>query len=108
MAELTQEQKQMVSQFQIYQQQMQNVLIQKESMKIQEMEIERALKELDSQKQNAYKIAGNIMVSKPASELKKELSETKEEISVRLKSIEAAEEKLNSKLKELQHKLNEM
>ena len=108
MTELTQEQRTMVAQFQMYQQQMQNLLMQKESMKIQEMEIERALQELGSAKENAYKISGSIMVSKPVQELKKELEEVKEDIGVRLKSIEAAEAKFNSKLKDLQGKLNEV
>lgn len=107
MVELTQEQKTMVAQFQLYQQQMQNVLLQKESMRIQEMEIDRALEELKATKQtSAYKITGNIMVSKPVDELRKELEEAKEEVGVRLKSLEATETKFNDKLKELQEKLN--
>jgi prefoldin beta subunit len=107
MKELTQEQKTMVAQFQLYQQQMQNVMLQKESMRIQQMEVDRALQELKNTKQaSAYKITGNIMISKPDDELRKELDEAKEEIGVRLKSIEATESKFNDKLKELQEKLN--
>ncbi|MEK6909679.1 MAG: prefoldin subunit, partial [Candidatus Aenigmatarchaeota archaeon] len=75
--------REMVGQFQQYQQQLQTVLIQKETMQLQLMEINKALEELDSTKnEKAYKITGQIMVSKPVEELKKELAETKEAIEV--------------------------
>jgi len=103
------ETKNLIAQFQNYQQQLQSILIQKESMKIQNLEIERALEELNSTNQkNAYKITGQIMVNKPVEELKKELNETKENIDVRIKSLEKNEERLNSKLKDLQAKLKEV
>lgn len=100
--------KQMIMEFQVGQQQMQSVMMQKESMKLQEIEIERALEELTNTKEkNAYKIIGGIMVSKAVEELKKDLEETKEAISIRTKSLEKSEEKVNNKLKELQEKLKE-
>jgi prefoldin beta subunit len=99
----------MINQFQTYQQQLQSILIQKESLKIQEIEIERALEELNSTAQKtAYKITGQIMVSKPVDDLKKELGETKENIDLRMKSLEKTEERVNNKLKELQTKLKEV
>ena len=99
----------LVSEFQHYQQQMQSLLMQKESFRVQVAEIERALEELKSTNQKtAYKITGGIMVNKPVEDLKKELDETKEAIEVRTKSLEKAEEKINLKLKELQTKLKDM
>ena len=109
MPEVPEDAKKLVGQFQAYQQQLQSVLIQKESMKLQSSEIERALEELGKSKQKtAYKITGQIMVSKPISELKKELNENKEAIDVRLKSLEKTEKKIGDKLKELQEKLKEV
>jgi prefoldin beta subunit len=109
MAELTEQQKDMIVQFQTYQQQLQSILIQKENFKLQNMEIDKALEELKSSNQEkAYKITGNIMVSKPVSELKKELEENKEAIDIRIQSLEKTEEKVNNKLKELQEKLREI
>jgi prefoldin beta subunit len=103
------ETKNLIVQFQNYQQQLQSILIQKESMKIQNLEIERALEELNSTNQkNAYKITGQIMVNKPVEELKKELNETKENIDVRIKSLEKNEERINNKLKDLQTRLKEV
>jgi prefoldin beta subunit len=109
MPELTDQQKQMVMQFQTYQQQLQSVLIQKESLKLQAMEIDKALEELNTTKnESAYKITGNIIVSKSVEELKKDVAENKEAVEIRIKSLEKTEEKINNKLKELQEKLREI
>ncbi len=109
MPEMTDETKNMVMQFQTYQQQLQSILIQKESMKLQDLEIQKALEELNATKQKtAYKITGSIMINKPVEEIKKELDENKELVGVRIKSLEKTEEKLNDKLKELQTKLKEV
>lgn len=106
MVELTEEEKEMVGQFQSYQQQLQAILLQKESLKIQNMEIDKALEELNASKETtAYKITGSIMISKSVEELKKELGENKETLSIRIKSLEKTEERINNKLKELQEKL---
>ncbi len=99
----------MVGQFQQYQQQLQAVLIQKETMQLQLMEITKALEELDSTKNDkAYKITGQIMVIKPVEELKKELIETKEAIEVRMGSLEKTEERITIKLKEMETELRKL
>jgi len=109
MPEISEEAKKLVGQFQAYQQQLQSVLVQKESLKIQTLEIERALEELEKTKQKtAYKITGRIMISKPVDELKKELDENKEATDVRVKSLEKTEERISDRLKELQAKLKEI
>ncbi|MEM5834572.1 MAG: prefoldin subunit beta [Candidatus Aenigmatarchaeota archaeon] len=107
--EVSEETKNLVAQFQAYQQQLQNILIQKESVKIQMMEVEKALEELNNTKEkNAYKISGQIMVLRPVEELKEELKETKEDLEVRIKALEKSEEKIKDKLKELQNKLKDV
>jgi len=106
---MSEETKKMIGQFQVYQQQLQTILMQKETMKLQMMEMERALKELDGTKQKtAYKITGQIMISKPVEELKKDLNETKEGIDIRVKSLEKSEKRVSDKLKGLQTKLREV
>ncbi|MEM5883125.1 MAG: prefoldin subunit beta [Candidatus Aenigmatarchaeota archaeon] len=107
--EVTEETKNLLAQFQAYQQQLQTILIQKESAKIQVMETEKALEELNQTKEkNAYKISGQIMVLKPVEELKKELSEIKEDLEIRIKALEKSEEKIKDKLKDLQSKLKDV
>jgi prefoldin beta subunit len=105
---MVEKKEELIAQFQNYQQQLQNLLIQKESLKLQNIEIERALEELNrSKEKNAYKITGSIMVSKPVEELKKELGETKETLELKIKSLEKTEERMTSKLSEIQAKLKE-
>ncbi len=97
------EKEKVLNELRIYQQQLQSLTIQKESLKLRKIEIENALEELKNTKQNsAYKISGNIMILKPIEELKKELEGEVSEIDLRLKSLEKAEEKIVNKLKELQ------
>jgi len=99
----------LIAQFQLLQQQLQNVLIQKESLNMNLMEIDRATEELEKSKEgSAYKITGAIMVKKSAEELKKDLAESKETLEVRVKSLEKTEKVLTDKLKELQEKLRKI
>jgi len=96
----------LVMKFQIAQQQLQSILVQKETMNVNKIEIERALEELEKTKdKTAYKITGNIMLNKPVAELKKELSDTKEAIEIRVSGLEKTEKRLIDKLKDMQIKL---
>lgn len=98
-----------VAQFNFFQQQLQNVMIQKESLRLNLMEIDQALEELEKSKDKiAYKITGPIMVSKPVEDVKKDLKDTKEAIVVRMGSLEKSEKQLTEKLKGLQDKLKEI
>jgi len=98
-----------VAQFNILQQQLQSVLLQKENLRLNAMEMSRALEELDKSKdKTAYKITGPIMISKPAEELKKELKDIEEALKVRIESLEKTEKHLTDRLKGLQEKLKEI
>lgn len=109
MPEMSDETKQMIVDFQNHQQQLQNIVMQKDSVRLQSLEIDRALEEINASSQKtAYKITGGIMIAKPAEDLKKDLEETKEALSIRLKSLEKNEQKLTDQLKELQEKLKEV
>lgn len=108
MPEMTDETKQMILEFQAYQQQFQAVAMQKENLRMQDLEIDKALEELqDSNQKTAYKITGSVMISKPVDDIVSDLKETKEAISIRLKSFEKTEVKLTERLKDLQEKLKE-
>ena len=97
-----------IAEFQNYQQQLQTIVIQKESLKLQSLEVAKAMEELQKTAQKtAFKITGSIMISKPVEELKKDLEEAKESIQLKIKSLEKSEERVNNKLKELQTKLQE-
>ena len=104
--ELSEEEKNTITQFQVATQQLKSILEQKENLRLQNLLIENALEELNKSKQKTgYKIVGPIMVLKPIEELKSELKETKENLNLRIKSLEKTEEKINQKIRELQPKL---
>jgi len=107
--QLPQQTRDLVKQFQNYQQQLQAIMLQKESLRLQQIEVENALEELEIGKEKeGYKIVGSIMIKKSVKDLKKELKEKNDNINLRLKTIERTENKLTERLRELQGKLQEM
>jgi prefoldin beta subunit len=105
---MSDETKQMILEFQAYQQQLQSVAMQRESMKLQDLEIDKAVEELEkSGEKTAFKITGSVMVSKPVGDIVTDLKETKEAISIRMRSYEKTEAKITERLKEIQEKLKE-
>lgn len=106
---ISEEDKKFVGQFQAYQQQLQSIILQKENIRLQKLEIEKALEELDVTKdKNVYKIAGPIMIKKDVTDLKQELSEKKESLELRIKTLEKTEDRITNKLKEMQPILRKM
>lgn len=99
----------MVGQYQHYQQQMQSIMIQRDTMQLQLFEVNKALEELAKTKnEKAYKITGQIMVIKPVEEIKVELTQQKEALEIKIKSMENNEQKVTQKLKELEAQLKKM
>jgi prefoldin beta subunit len=90
----------------ILQQQLRNVLIQKETIKLQIAEIDSALSELEKTKEEkVYKVVGNVMVKKSKEEVEKELKEGKEDLQIRVESLEKIEKDLIEKIKNIEEKL---
>lgn len=103
---MNEEEKKLISDFQTLQQQLQNVLVQKETLKLQLLDIEKALEELNKTKEKeGYKIVGNVMIKKSVEEIKKDLENKKDDLNVKIKSLEKIEQKLTEKLKDIQEKL---
>ena len=104
---LTPEAQQMLIRHQTFQQQLQTIMLQKESISGQSVELEMALTELKKAdaKEEVYKAVGSILIKSTKSELEKELREKKETIEVRLKTLDAHENKLREKMKQNQEKL---
>ncbi len=81
---------------QLYEQNLQQMSLQKQQFQVQLLEIDAALKELETTKK-AYKIVGNIMVSSDRDSLKNELGEKKELMNLRISAIEKQESQLREK-----------
>ena len=90
------------------QQQIRNVLIQKETIKLQLAEIDSALEELkNSREENVYKVVGNVMIKKSKNDVEKELKEVKEDLQIRVNSLEKIEKDLIERIKNIEEKLKE-
>jgi prefoldin beta subunit len=88
------------------QQQLRNVVLQKEALKIQVNEIESALEELKkTEEETVYKVVGNVMVKKKKDEVEKELNEIKEDSELKISSLENFEKDLVVKIKRIEEKL---
>lgn len=105
MVEISKETEEKIAQLQLYEQSLQNILIQKQQFQSQSLEIESALKELEATKE-AYKIVGNIMVSSKKEDLKKDLESKKEVVSLRIKALEKQENQIREKAKKLQEEVS--
>ncbi len=90
-----------IRQLQMMEQNLTTLLLQKQQLQAQLMDIESAIKELEKVEQ-AYRIVGNIMVKKDKEELLKELKSEKELIELKLRTIATQENKIKKKAKELQ------
>lgn len=106
---MAEDERQLLEQFQTLQQQLQTILIQKENIKLQQLETEKALDELmKSDAKEAYKIAGPIMIRKSSDEIKKDLEERVGDLGLRMKTMEKTEERIVNKLKEMEPKLKKL
>ena len=91
-------------QLQLLQQNLQNVLLQKQQIQNQILEYNSALQELKTT-EKAYKIVGKIMLATSKEELTKELTEKKEITEVRIKNFIQQEQKLQQEIELLQKKV---
>lgn len=105
MAELSEEKQRELL---ILQQQYQNVIVEIETLKLRDREIEEVLEEMQKyEKNDAYKLVGNILIKKSKEEIINELKDEKELIDLRLKNLEKQKQKLEEKLKEFKKMLEE-
>jgi prefoldin beta subunit len=101
MAEVPKETEQKIAQLQLMEQNLQSFLMQRQQFQSQLIEVESALKEIESTKE-AYKIVGNIMVNASKEDLKKDLEEKKGILELRIKSLEKQEKQIKEKASKTQ------
>jgi len=106
MSDIPEETQQKISQLQLFEQSLQNVLVQKQQFQSQLVEIESALNEIGTAKE-VYKIVGNIMVDSKKDDLKKDLTSKKEIIELRIKTLEKQENNIKEKATKMQSEVLE-
>jgi len=99
---MKEDQQNKIMQLQMMEQNMQNVLSQKQGFQAQAAEIENALTELKETKEQVFKVIGTTMISTDKNKLEKELSSKKEILDLKIKNFEKQEKQIKEKFEELQ------
>ncbi len=90
-----------VNQLQLLQQNLQNILLQKQQVESSLIELTSASAELQ-QTDRAYRIVGKIMIASPKETLLADINQKKEIAELRLKNISQQEENIKKNLESLQ------
>ncbi len=98
---ISKETEEKIQQLQIFEQSMQNFMMQKQALQMQLMETESAMDEL-KKAGTAYKIIGNIMVSSDKDELMKSLEGRKESSELRIRTLEKQEKLIRERASKIQ------
>lgn len=100
---ISKETQEKIQQLQIFEQNLQNLLLQKQAFQFELNETENALKEVEKTKEDIYKLIGQVMLKASKPEIEKELQQRRDILNIRIKSIE----KQDSRLKEETEKIRE-
>lgn len=86
-------------------QNLQNLLFQKQAFQMELSETKSALKEIENSGDEVFKIIGQLMIKTDKTKMKEELSNKEKIITLRIKSIEKQETPLAKKLDDLQKEI---
>ena len=92
--QMSKETQEKINELQMLQQRLTVFNAQKQQFQMQLVEVDNALGEIEKSKGQIYKIVGEILIEKPASEVKTELHEKKEAMDIRIKTLEKQENKI--------------
>ena len=101
--------KEQLERYEQLQQNLQSVLVQKQQVDLEIIEISKALEELNKSADDVkvYKSAGTVMVSSNKADVVKNLTESKDLSNTKITVLNKQEERLKASLKEVQEKLDE-
>ncbi|PIN90793.1 prefoldin subunit beta [Candidatus Pacearchaeota archaeon CG10_big_fil_rev_8_21_14_0_10_34_76] len=90
-----------VQEMQVLEQNLQNILMQKQAFSLELNEVINAMNEASKSEGDIYKIVGQVMLKSNKDSIVKELEEKKKIAEIRIVSMEKQEALLESKAKEL-------
>ncbi len=102
-----QELQEKVKEMRTIEQNLQNVLLQKQAFQLEVNETKNAEEELKKTTGEVFRVLGQIMIKSNKTELEKELKEKKQLIDMRLKALEKQETTLTATLEKLRNDLIE-
>ena len=90
---------------QILEQNLQNILMQKQSFQMELSETQSALKEIENSGDEVFKIIGQLMIKSDKSKIKDELSNKERLLDLRIKALEKQESVLLEKIESLKEEI---
>ena len=102
-----QELQEKVKEMRTIEQNLQNVLLQKQAFQLEVNETKNAEEELKKTTGEVFRVLGQIMIKSNKTELEKEIKEKKQLIDMRLKALEKQETTLTATLEKLRNDLIE-
>lgn len=93
-----------IKNLQNYEFKLQQILVQKQQIESNFMELTNAMSELENV-DSAYEIVGPLMIKRNSADLKKSLSEKKSYFEIKLKAIEKQEQLIKTKANDLQKEI---
>ncbi len=97
-----------IQELQILEQNLQNLLMQKQTVQIELTEIENALSDLKKSDDEVYKVVGGIMLRSDKATLTSELGEKKKIMELRISTIEKQEKFLDEKAEKFKKDISEI
>jgi prefoldin beta subunit len=91
--------------FQVLEQTLQNLLLQKQGFQMELSETQSALKEMENSGDEVFKIVGQLMIKTDKEKIKSELSDKNRILELRMKTIEKQEESLMGKIEKLREEI---
>lgn len=96
-----------LQEMQILEQNLQQMIYQKQAFQMELSETISALKEIEKSSESIFKVIGQLMIQKEKSEIEKELKEKEKILKLRTESIEKQETPLREKLEQIREELME-
>jgi len=94
-----------IQEMQILEQNLQNLLLQKQAFQLEISETTSALKEIESSDDEVFKIIGQLMIKTEKSKIKQELIDREKILELRIKSIEKQENSLTEQVEKIREEV---
>jgi len=98
-------QDQKIQELQMFEQNLQNILMQKQVFQLELSETDSALKEIGKAKSDVYKIIGQLMIKKDFKEVEEELKNKEKLLTLRLENLEKQESTIAEKADKLKEEI---
>ncbi len=95
-----------IQELQVFEQQLQQGALQKQTVQVELNEVMNALTEVSKTKDEVYRIVGGIMVRADQESLIKELTEKKRVLEIRIQALEKQESLIEDKMRKLREEIN--